>query len=243
MPGPRPRAGLFHAQAPTGIQSLLMKPVTRLLAGALAMMMGASCSPAAGGGGAELPAPQQDIPLAEEPQKRTAVLASGCFWCTEVVFQQIPGVLEVVSGYAGDTREKATYQLVSGGQTKHAECVQVTYDASQISYGRLLQIFFATHDPTTLNRQGPDTGTQYRSAIFYADEQQKQVAEAYVRQLGEAKAFAGPIVTTLEPLNEFYAAEAYHQDYAKLNPFQPYIQRYALPKARKAREQFGEEKQ
>ncbi len=197
---------------------------------------GASCTIAATG---DLPEPRQDIPLTEQSQKRTAVLAGGCFWCTEAVFENIPGVIDVVSGYAGDTRDKASYEMVCADLTKHAECVQITYDASRVTYGRLLHVFFSTHDPTTLNRQGPDTGAQYRSAIFYGNAEEKRVAEAYINQLEEARAFPDRIVTTLEKLEEFYPAEQYHQDYARLNPLQPYIQRYAIPKAQKAREKFG----
>lgn len=204
----------------------------------MAMMTGASCAVA--DHSADLPKPDADIALGKPGEVRKAVLASGCFWCTQAVFEQIPGVTEVTSGYAGDTRANAVYQMVCSDTTKHAECVQVTYDASKVSYGRLLQVFFTTHDPTTLNRQGPDQGTQYRSAIFYADDEQKRVAGAYIKQLDAAKAFDKPIVTTLEPLVEFYSAEQYHQDYAKLNPFNPYIQRYATPKAQKAKAKFGE---
>lgn len=203
------------------------------------MALGTACS--VGVVASDLPAPKEDIPLTQRPENRTAVLASGCFWCTQAVFEQIPGVSAVVSGYAGDSRDKAIYEIVSSHMTKHAECVQITYDASKVSYGHLLQVFFYTHDPTTLNRQGPDEGTQYRSAIFYTNDDEKRVAEAYIRQLDAAKVFAKPIVTTLEKLqpNGFYSAEQYHQDYAKLHPFEPYIQRYALPKAQKAKAEFG----
>lgn len=205
----------------------------------MALGFGASCSIGAAAG--DLPEPRQDIPLTQQPEQRTAVLASGCFWCTEAVFEQIPGVSDAVSGYAGDSKEKAVYEIVSSHMTNHAESVQVTYDASKVTYGHLLKVFFATHDPTTMNRQGPDEGKQYRSAVFYANEDERRVAEAYIKQLTEAKAFSKPIVTTLEKLqpNGFYPAEQYHQDYAKLNPFQPYIQRYATPKAQKAKEKFG----
>lgn len=207
--------------------------------GVIAMVVGSACS--VGVVASDLPAPKEDIPLTSQSESRTAVLASGCFWCSQAVFEQIPGVSSVVSGYAGDSKDKAVYGIVSSHMTNHAECVQVTYDASKVTYGHLLQVFFYTHDPTTLNRQGPDEGTQYRSAIFYANDDQKRVAEAYIKQFNEAKVFAKPIVTSLEKLapGGFYPAEQYHQDYAKLNPFQPYIQRYAIPKAKKAREKFG----
>lgn len=189
--------------------------------------------------GEDLPRPEQDNPLSAQSQARTAVLASGCFWCTEAAFQQIPGVTKVVSGYSGDSESTANYRTVCGGTTNHAECIQVTYDASKISYGQLLRAFFTLHDPTTLNRQGPDEGRQYRSAIFFASEDEKRVAEAYIAQLNAAHAFDKPIVTTLEKFAAFYPAEDYHQDYAALHPLQPYIQCYAIPKAKKAKAKFG----
>jgi peptide-methionine (S)-S-oxide reductase len=163
--------------------------------------------------------------------RQTAVFAGGCFWGVQAVFQHTQGVLNAVSGYAGGDKASATYELTSSGRTGHAESVQITYDPRQVSYGKLLQIYFSVaHDPTTLNRQGPDSGTQYRSAIFYTDASQKQVAERYIAQLGAAKVFPGKIVTQLAPLDAFYPAEAYHQDYATLNPSQPYIARFDLPK-------------
>lgn len=199
--------------------------------------LGASC--AVGKVPDVVPAAKEDIPLTGQSEQRKAVLASGCFWCTEAVFQQIPGVMQVVSGYAGDTKETANYEAVCSHQTNHAECVQVTYDASKVTYGRLLQAFFSSHDPTTLNRQGPDEGRQYRSAIFYGSEEEKRVAGAYIKQLDEAKVFGDAVVTSLEKLTEFYPAETYHQNYARSHPFQPYIERYALPKAAKAKKNFG----
>lgn len=210
----------------------------RLLAGVLIMIFGASCNTSPGASG-DLPVPKDDIPLAQQTEQRKAVLASGCFWCTEAVYEQVPGVIDAVSGYAGDTKENADYEVVSSGRTNHAEAVEVTYDASKVTFGELLRVFFATHDPTTLNRQGPDQGRQYRSAIFFASEAEKRVAQNYIEQLKQAGAFKDPIVTTLEPLTEFFVAEDYHQDYARENPMQPYIQRYALPKAAKAKEKFG----
>ena len=203
----------------------------------MSALFGASCARPAHS--SDLPAPRLDIRLTQESQSRQAVLANGCFWCSQAVFEEIPGVTKVVAGYSGDTKETAVYEIVCSHTTKHAEAVQITYDPSKVTYGRLLQVFFTTHDPTTLNRQGPDEGTQYRSAIFYANPEEKKIAAAYIQQLDAAKVFQKPIVTTLEPLTDFYAAEKYHQDYARLNPFQPYIQRYALPKAAKAKEKFG----
>lgn len=188
----------------------------------------------------DLPEPAVDLAAPEgEEQQRTAVFAGGCFWCVEAVFEQLNGVMDVQSGYAGDTAENATYEKVSSGQTKHAEAIQITYNPSKITYGQLLRVFFATHDPTTKDRQGPDWGHQYRSAIFYENDEQKRVAEAYIRQLEEAKVFAPKkIVTTLEPLEAFYPAEGYHQDFARQNPTHPYIQQWAVPKLKKLRETF-----
>ena len=205
----------------------------------MAGLFGSSC--ARGEGSHDLPDPAVDAVLAAAGQKKTAVLAAGCFWCTQGVFEQIPGVTGVVSGSSGDTRETANYDAVCSHNTNHAECVLVTYDASKTTYGKLLQVFFYTHDPTQLNGQGPDTGRQYRSAIFYGDDEQKKIAQAYIQQLNQAKAFDKPIVTTLEKLTEFYPAEDFHQGYTRNNPLQPYIQRYAIPKAEKARKRFSAE--
>jgi len=185
-----------------------------------------------------LPKPAADLPLKQGETKRTAVFAGGCFWCTEAVFKQIKGIISVGSGYAGDTKETADYKTVCTGMTKHAESIRFEYDPSQISYGQLLQIFFTAHDPTTLNRQGNDHGTQYRSAIFYANDDEKKVAEAYIKQLNDAKIFPSKIVTSLEPLKEFYPAEDYHQNYVALHPDQPYVQACSLPKVQKIREIF-----
>jgi peptide-methionine (S)-S-oxide reductase len=160
-----------------------------------------------------LPAPKIDVPKTEAGQTRQAVFAGGCFWCTEAVFEQLEGVTEVTSGYSGGDADTANYKAVCTGQTGHAEAIRITYDPAKLTFGELLRVHFATHDPTTLNRQGADKGTQYRSAIFYADDEEKHVAEAYIRQLDEAKVFSSPIVTTLEPLAAFYPAEEYHQDY------------------------------
>ena len=176
-----------------------------------------------------LPAPAYDPPATAAQE--TAVLAGGCFWGVQAVFQHTEGVLNAVSGYAGGTRETARYEMVASGRTGHAEAVQVTYDPKRISYGKLLQIFFSVaHDPTQLNRQGPDHGTQYRSAIFYRDAAQKQVAERYIAQLDAARAFPAKIVTEVAPLQAFHAAEDYHQDYATRNPDQPYIVTFDRPK-------------
>lgn len=186
------------------------------------------------------PTPAVDLPLATSPTDATAIFAGGCFWCTEAVFEQLAGVSDVVSGYSGDTAEKANYDAVCGGDTKHAEAIRITYDASKLTYGQLLQVFFATHDPTTKNQQGNDFGPQYRSAIFYATADEKNVAEKYIAELNAAKVFPRPIVTTLEPLEKFYDAERYHQDFARANPMHPYIRGAALPKVAKLREKFKE---
>jgi peptide-methionine (S)-S-oxide reductase len=176
---------------------------------------------------ADFPAPAIDPPSPTQ----TAVLAGGCFWGVEAVFERLKGVTDVVSGYAGGQQSTAHYEMVGTGRTGHAESVQVTYDPSQISYGKLLQVFFSVaHDPTQLNRQGPDQGTQYRSAIFYASDEQKRVAEAYIQQLNAARVFKRPIVTQVTPLQGFYAAEDYHQDYIAHNPGNPYVVYNDLPK-------------
>ena len=179
----------------------------------------------------KLPAPTLDLPAANESTRETAIFAGGCFWGVQGVFQHTRGVLNAVSGYAGGQKDTANYDSVGTGRTGHAESVQVSYDPKQISYGKLLQIYFSVaHDPTQLNRQGPDSGTQYRSAVFYTNAGQKDVAERYVAQLDAAKVFPGKIVTQLTPLKAFYPAEAYHQDYATLNPHSPYIAQFDLPK-------------
>ncbi len=173
--------------------------------------------------------------------KQTAVLAGGCFWCTEAVFEQIAGVEKVVSGYSGGEKSTANYEAVCTGRTGHAESVQITYDPSKISYGQLLKIFFSVaHDPTQLNRQGPDTGTQYRSAIFYSDPEQKKVAEAYIKQLEQAKIFRSPIVTEVVPLKAFYVAEEHHQNFCSRHPQNPYVQAIADPKIEKTKEKYPE---
>jgi peptide-methionine (S)-S-oxide reductase len=178
----------------------------------------------------KLPAPAFDTPAASQAPQ-TAVFAGGCFWGVQAVFQHTRGVLNAVSGYAGGSKQTANYEAVGSGATGHAESVQVTYDPAQISYGKLLQIYFSVaHDPTQLNRQGPDAGTQYRSAVFYSDTHQKEVAERYVAQLEAAHAFPRKIVTQLAPLMAFYPAEAYHQDYATRHPESPYIATFDLPK-------------
>lgn len=193
----------------------------------IAMAGGSTSSTAA----TSLPDPAVDIPLARPAGVQTAVLAGGCFWGVEGVFEHVRGVTRVASGYAGGQADKATYAQVSTGRTGHAESVRISYDPARISYGQLLKVFFAVaHDPTEPNRQGPDTGTQYRSAIFYVNADQKRVADDYIAQLQKARVFPRPIVTQVVPLNGFYDAEAYHQNYLARHPNQPYIVINDLPK-------------
>jgi peptide-methionine (S)-S-oxide reductase len=167
-------------------------------------------------------------------------LAGGCFWCIEAVYAEVDGVLSLTSGYAGGTAETADYDTVCSGRTDHAEAVLVRFDPKRISFGQVLKLFFSVaHDPTTLNRQGADVGRQYRSAIFYTDAEQQRVAQAYIDQLDQAKVFSGPIVTQLQPLEEFFVGEEYHQGYAASHPNQPYIAAVAMPKVQKLRKYFG----
>ncbi len=182
-------------------------------------------------GAGRFPDPARDSPRAAAKDIQTAVLAGGCFWGVEAVFEQLTGVVDVTSGYAGGPEKAAHYEMVGTGQTGHAESVKVTYDASQVTYGQLLKVFFSVaHNPTELNRQGPDEGPQYRSSIFYGNEEQKQIATAYIAQLNDAKLFKKRIATTVVPLQGFFAAEDYHQNYLKLHPTQPYIVYNDLPK-------------
>jgi len=186
-----------------------------------------------------LPAPAVDAPLAPSSRKQTAVIAGGCFWGIQAVFQHVNGVQKAISGYSGGSSSTAEYEVVSTGRTGHAESVEITYDPAKVSYGQLLRVFFSVaHDPTQLNRQGPDTGTQYRSVIFYANEEQKRIAEAYIAQLEQAKSFPRPIVTQVVPLKAFYAAESYHQNYAALHPDNPYIAYNDAPKVEHLRDEF-----
>jgi peptide-methionine (S)-S-oxide reductase len=174
--------------------------------------------------------------------EQVAVLAGGCFWCVEAVYLQLEGVRSVKSGYAGGTADTADYETVCSGRTGHAEAVEIRYDPIRLSYGKLLKVFFSiAHDPTTRDRQGADVGRQYRSAIFYANDEQQRIAEAYIAQLGTAKLFDRPIVTEVTPLERFYEAEAYHQNYAARNPGQPYIAYNALPKVNKVRTYYADQ--
>jgi peptide-methionine (S)-S-oxide reductase len=186
-----------------------------------------------------IPAPAADLPASDGTQ--TVVVAGGCFWGVQGVFQHTAGVVNAVSGYAGGSKSTAEYDVVSTGATGHAESVQIKYDPKKISYGKILQIFFSVvHDPTQLNRQGPDSGTQYRSAIFTTSTEQKKVADAYIAQLDAAKVYRKPIVTKVGPLEGFYPAEAYHQDYLTLHPNQPYIAYNDIPKVENLKKVFAE---
>jgi peptide-methionine (S)-S-oxide reductase len=188
-----------------------------------------------------LPTPAVDDAKSAQPGEQTAVIAGGCFWGIQAVFQHVKGVTGAISGYSGGAANTAEYEVVSTGKTGHAESVKITYDPSQITYGELLRVFFSVaHDPTQLNRQGPDEGTQYRSVIFYGNEEQKRIAEAYIAQLGKARVFARAIVTQVVPLKEFYPAEAYHQDYATHHPNSPYIMFNDAPKVAHLQQQFPE---
>jgi peptide-methionine (S)-S-oxide reductase len=188
----------------------------------------------------DFPDPPEDLP-ARGSGPQTLVLAGGCFWCVEAVYRQLDGVIDVVSGYAGDRQETADYETVCSGRTNHAEVVKIVYDPARISFGRLLKVFFGSaHDPTQLDRQGNDLGRQYRSAIFYADDEQKRVAARYIEALDAAKVFRSRIVTRLEPLEAFFDAEGYHQDYAARHPFQPYIAAVSMPKVEKTRRVFSD---
>lgn len=188
-----------------------------------------------------IPSAKTDSPLAKSAGKQTAVFAGGCFWGTQAVFQRVKGVIKTTAGYSGGSASTATYDQVTTETTGHAESVLVVYDPSRITYGQLLRIYFSVaHDPTQLNRQGPDVGTSYRSAIFYANDEQKNVANAYISQLNAAKIFSKPIVTQIVPLKAFYPAENYHQDYALKNPDNPYIQVCDRPKIAELKKQFPE---
>jgi len=188
----------------------------------------------------EFPDPVVDDAAPAGAGEQSVVLAGGCFWCIDAVYVEVEGIVSLTSGYAGGSAETADYETVCTGRTGHAEAVKVTFDPSRISYGQVLKLFFSVaHDPTTLNRQGADRGTQYRSAIFYANADQKRVAQAYIDQLDNAGVFSGKIVTSLEPLDAFYVAEEYHQGYAAAHPNQPYIAAVAAPKVQKLRKYFS----
>jgi peptide-methionine (S)-S-oxide reductase len=201
-----------------------------LIGGALAVAaIGLGILPSSAESAKVVPPPAVDMPAGQATE--VAVIAGGCFWGVQGVFQHVDGVTSAVSGYAGGAKNTAAYDQVTSGRTGHAEAVRITYDPRKVSYGRLLQIYFSVaHDPTQLNRQGPDVGTQYRSTIFPTSDEQARVAKAYIDQLDQARIYGGKVVTTIEPGQTFYPAEAYHQDYMTLHPRQPYIAMHDLPK-------------
>jgi peptide-methionine (S)-S-oxide reductase len=194
-------------------------------------LLGSLACSASGQTNRAFPNPAADAPLATKHSRETVVVAGGCFWGVQEVFQHVKGVLQATSGYSGGSRSTAEYEVVSTGTTGHAESVKIAYDPAQITYGQLLKVFFSVaHNPTELNRQGPDVGSQYRSVIFYNGDEQKRIAEAYISQLDRAKVFSRPIVTQVVPLRAFYDAEAYHQNFAALHPNDPYIVYNDAPK-------------
>jgi peptide-methionine (S)-S-oxide reductase len=214
-----------------GLRALLFVPLVGLAVGAAS-----AAEPAV-----VVPPPAHDAAAPSGAASQTIVLAGGCFWGVQAVFEHTKGVTAAVSGYAGGNKQTAHYEMVGTGRTGHAESVAVTFDPRQISYGKILQVYFSVaHNPTELNRQGPDVGTQYRSAIFYANDEQKQIAEAYIAQLDKARVFGEPIVTQLEPLHGFYPAEDYHQDFAVLHPSYPYIVFNDAPKVENLKRLFAQ---
>jgi peptide-methionine (S)-S-oxide reductase len=205
----------------------------------LGLLLGASACNARAGAAAAVPAPAQDAKLSTASGQQTTVVAGGCFWGIQAVFQHVKGVISATSGYAGGSVKNPEYEEVSTGDTGHAESVQIVYDPSQITYGNLLRVFFSVAPaPPKLNRQGPDEGTQYRSAIFYNNDEQKRIAEAYIAQLDNTHVYSSKIVTQVVPLQAFYKAEAYHQNYAALHPNQPYIVFNDAPKVAHLRQEF-----
>jgi len=215
---------------------------SRMPALLLAVMLASAIACTAGDNAVVVvPNPAVDSPMAKSKGEQTAVVAGGCFWGIQAVFQHVRGVINATSGYSGGAANTAEYEMVSTGDTGHAESVKITYDPSQITYGQLLRVFFSVaHDPTQLNRQGPDSGTQYRSVIFYNSDEQKRIAEAYIAQLDKASVFPRPIVTRVVPLSAFYPAEAYHQNYAAQHPNNPYIVYNDAPKVAHLQQQFPE---
>ena len=219
----------------------MSKVSVRMFAMILTVLGGAMACRAGSAAAVPVPAPVVDETKAPEPAKQTAVVAGGCFWGIQAVFQHVKGVVSATSGYAGGSVKNPDYRMVSSGRTGHAESVQVVYDPSKVTYGELLRVFFSVAlDPTEVNRQGPDEGTQYRSVIFYRNDDQKRIAEAYIAQLNQAKVFRGKIATQVVPLQAFYEAEGYHQNYAEMHPNDPYIFYNDAPKVANLRKEFPE---
>jgi peptide-methionine (S)-S-oxide reductase len=224
----------------TNVRTRLLLVVAVALSCSLAVALARGRTPAAAGK-TPIPDPAFDAPLATSTGTDTMIVAGGCFWGVQAVFQHVKGVVSATSGYAGGSAGTAQYEVVSTGRTGHAESVRVVYDPSQISYGQLLKVFFTVaHDPTQLNEQGPDVGPQYRSALFVSDDKQQRIAKAYVEQLDAAKVFRRRIVTVIDPGEKFYEAEAYHQDYFTRHPYEPYILINDKPKVEALRRQFPE---
>lgn len=228
-------------------QLLLNLAIAATAAGALAFATSQGSQPSkainalASTSSTPFPAPTTDAALASMPGTKTVVFAGGCFWGMEAVFEHVQGVTDVVSGYSGGSAESANYGEVSAGRTEHAEAVQVTYDPSKVTYGQLLKVYFSVaHDPTEVDRQGPDVGRQYRSAIFWGNQEERAIAQSYIAQLNEAGIFDAPIATQLAALDRFYAAEEYHQDFITHNPNYPYVVIHDLPKIARLQAQFPE---
>jgi peptide-methionine (S)-S-oxide reductase len=217
----------------------MTRSVKITVAVAVALILFASFRHGTASAATTLPDPATDASLSAKKGQETLVVAGGCFWGVQAVFQHVKGVTSATSGYAGGTVKNPDYEEVSTGTTGHAESVEITYDPSKITEGQLLKVFFSVaHDPTELNRQGPDEGTQYRSAIFFTNPDQQRIAQAYVDQLNQAKVFSGPIVTQIAPLKAFYRAEDYHQNYATNHPYNPYIATFDLPKVAHLKQEF-----
>jgi peptide-methionine (S)-S-oxide reductase len=215
------------------LRNLRTRSFVAALALSLGIVVGCNSVSATGPtapGTPSVPKPAIDDSLAQAKGQESLVLAGGCFWGIQAVFKHVKGVVSSTAGYSGGGADTAQYEIVSTGETGHAESVKVVYDPSQVTYGQLLRIFFAVHDPTELNRQGPDVGTQYRSVIFYQNPDQQKIADGYIKQLDAAKVFSAPIVTQVAPFKAFYTAEAYHQDYAENHPHDPYIMICDFPK-------------
>jgi peptide-methionine (S)-S-oxide reductase len=229
----------MYAVAVLAFGGFMSRVSVRMLAMILTVMAAAVACRA--GSGAAVPAPVVDEAKAAAPAKQTAVVAGGCFWGIQAVFQHVKGVVSATSGYAGGSMKNPDYETVSSGRTGHAESVQIVYDPSKVSYGELLRVFFSVAlDPTEVNRQGPDEGTQYRSVIFYGSDEQKKIAEAYIAQLDQTKIFRRKIATQVTPLQAFYLAEGYHQNYATVHPNDPYIVYNDAPKVANLRKEFPE---
>jgi peptide-methionine (S)-S-oxide reductase len=216
-------------------------PVSAVSADPAVTTTAAAAEPSPSGEGSSEGVPK-DVPevALEVPKQETATFAAGCFWCVEAVFEQLKSVENVRSGYAGGTADDATYKLVSNGNTGHAEVIQFEFDPSVITYEELLEVFWTSHDPTTLNRQGADVGTQYRSAVFYHNDKQRELADAYKKRLNDEKAFGAAIVTEISPFEKFYSAEDYHQDYFTQNSSEPYCRVVVRPKVEKVRKVFAD---